>query len=705
MCPRLQLLSAQTICAMERLAATAPAWRSLPAGLRASLEAAGAADPVVFRDLFDPSTEGIREALVDFGHGEADDAVVAAFGQLHAAVVPVAERAHERHGAASGPAMAVAVGVAERTAKRLRLAAATEEVSARLPRDPPPPGAAPAMRFPTQLRRSAALAGDPAGRRRAEDAERRRWLERLGGLVVEAGLPLAEVARSVPQPQVILDRVGQGRRATTLRRRCRDWEKARRFLVLQLGRAWPRDVGDLLLYIDAMVEGGYAPSAFVGFVSALAFLERGGGVVASGLLHSHGLLTAAIQESRLQASRAAPRAVRGAPRLPLAVIAGLERLVVKDGPPTYVRMYAWIRLIKVWGTLRFDDHRGLEPRNVALTEAGLVGTLTRTKTSGLGKKREVLGLFIDSAVHISEPAWLSCGWGLWAATDQARDYFIGLPTGDLSGMLAREARYTDGLAMGRATLCHVVGPGDEAGLIDERFVGFWSEHSERATLPSLVGTMECFPREWVELLGRWEGKQADDYIRTQRVRIGKMQRAVGEKVRAAADQEAVFDESDVFIALAGYAADRGIAKDDVDAQVSRLRFRGVPRATVPEEAAPATPLEASAAGPLPDGPLAGADAARPEGAPLHAVADGPHELVAGTYVVSIRARTKRRVLHRIGGCYRIAGIDYFDYEVLGDLLPAPTKYHDVCKGCFSSGLQRAPPAGSSSSGSSSTDEP
>ncbi len=45
-------------------------------------------------------------------------------------------------------------------------------------------------------------------------------------------------------------------------------------------------------------------------------------------------------------------------------------------------MHAWWKLLKVFGTLRFDDHRGLLPESLALGGAALSGKLTRTKTSG-----------------------------------------------------------------------------------------------------------------------------------------------------------------------------------------------------------------------------------------------------------------------------------------------------------------------------------
>ena len=65
-----------------------------------------------------------------------------------------------------------------------------------------------------------------------------------------------------------------------------------------------------------------------------------------------------------------------------------EAVVVDSTSPKFVRMFAWLRLVRVWTALRFDDHRGIIPRRMVLTSTGLRGTLVRTKTSGAGKRRE-----------------------------------------------------------------------------------------------------------------------------------------------------------------------------------------------------------------------------------------------------------------------------------------------------------------------------
>eukprot|EP00969_Alexandrium_andersonii_P042713 1873851-Alexandrium_andersonii.AAC.1 len=65
--------------------------------------------------------------------------------------------------------------------------------------------------------------------------------------------------------------------------------------------------------------------------------------------------------------------------LVLTVVAGRE--------PDYVRGYAWYRLVRIWGSLRFDDTCGLNPLGMVLTAPGLVARSERTS----GKARRGAG--------------------------------------------------------------------------------------------------------------------------------------------------------------------------------------------------------------------------------------------------------------------------------------------------------------------------
>ena len=73
--------------------------------------------------------------------------------------------------------------------------------------------------------------------------------------------------------------------------------------------------------------------------------------------------------------------------------------------------------------MRFDDHRGMLPQLVTVSENGLRATLARTKTTGAGKRHEQLELVVDSEAFFIGRNWLHTGWQLWDKHDQPRDFF------------------------------------------------------------------------------------------------------------------------------------------------------------------------------------------------------------------------------------------------------------------------------------------
>ena len=83
---------------------------------------------------------------------------------------------------------------------------------------------------------------------------------------------------------------------------------------------------------------------------------------------------------------------------------------------------------------------------------GLVARLSRTKTSGAGKARQVLPVFGDKAATAAGVPWLQTGWDPWAQEPSDRDYFLLLPADGpdgLEGTRKVEAAYVDAVAMTR----------------------------------------------------------------------------------------------------------------------------------------------------------------------------------------------------------------------------------------------------------------
>eukprot|EP00969_Alexandrium_andersonii_P284085 12559580-Alexandrium_andersonii.AAC.1 len=92
-------------------------------------------------------------------------------------------------------------------------------------------------------------------------------------------------------------------------------------------------------------------------------------------------ITRAVHAATQEASRGRP-STRRAPRIPVAILAALERYVLNDQRPSYLRGVAWARLVKMWVTLRYDDLSWSSPLRLHLHEGTLAATLVRAKTSG-----------------------------------------------------------------------------------------------------------------------------------------------------------------------------------------------------------------------------------------------------------------------------------------------------------------------------------
>ena len=168
----------------------------------------------------------------------------------------------------------------------------------------PPPGTQELDRWPTHLRRALHGAAGPTARADAEEAERRRRVERVAEIVREAGLPMVALADATRDPVRTMAQAAQGRRVKTIRKRVRTWGKARRFFLQAFGAVWPRSVADVIDYIQALREAG-SKLAARDFVGAFIFFERGGGVRVADQMAEHPSVeaAAAIAQSRAAVAR------------------------------------------------------------------------------------------------------------------------------------------------------------------------------------------------------------------------------------------------------------------------------------------------------------------------------------------------------------------------------------------------------------------
>ena len=93
--------------------------------------------------------------------------------------------------------------------------------------------------------------------------------------------------------------------------------------------------------------------------------------------------------------------------LPSILVCAWERVVVDRLRPTMVRVTAWLRLLKYWASMRFDDLVWLDLDSVLMSEARLDDG--QSKTSNKLKKADAMKIFVSPAAFIAEKTWLMDG--------------------------------------------------------------------------------------------------------------------------------------------------------------------------------------------------------------------------------------------------------------------------------------------------------
>ena len=370
--------------------------------------------------------------------------------------------------------------------------------------------------------------------RAAREAEvLRKARAELAELLVEAKPPISAQADQCREPEKVVAAAVGGVRASTIRKRMREWRKVRAFSLGVAGVPWPPHIGLVLDYVQERIQEPCARTVPAAILSALGFMEKSGGVTLSDRMANQQTLKNMVNQSVMDLeSGAAP--TKKAPLLPLVLVGALELLVLDAAQPPFARGMAWYKLLKVWTACRCHGLSGLSPGSLRLTKHGLVGSLERTKTTGPGKKVRHLPIFVSNSAFFMAPQWLSVGLQIWQQEQMnfERDYFLPLPSLDWTGVRPAMADYGDIVGLSKQLLRYLRQPVWAHGqwqstsqplLIVEAAFKFWTEHSERNWLNSLSAALG-FPAEERSMVGRWGvSSSADDYLRTAQQVIVSLQ--------------------------------------------------------------------------------------------------------------------------------------------------------------------------------------
>jgi hypothetical protein len=359
-------------------------------------------------------------------------------------------------------------------------------------------------------------------------------------------------------------------------------------------------------------------------------------------------------------------------------------------------MLAWWALTSTWSSLRFDDHRGLSPAGVVEHPDCYQMTFLRTKTTGSDKVETVRPGVVSKQAWLRYPGWFARGWSLWRQNAPfPRDYFL-CPPADGGKCAHPELKYVEYSGRMRAMLAALP---DESGVdLGAQWAMFITPHSFRAFLPTALDSMGA-SRNWLSWLLSWKGKGSSGYARSGRDKTLTMQKTVADIVREHLGGSDPLGEGSVLLNLRAHLDERGADAAEAKRIINSLSAfpkGGVERVLWP--AGDSTRVEAgqppgSSIGPavLEEGTAAGGE---PE-----------EEQVITGYVISISNKRRIRRLHLVGACYRQPGVDYQEYQVLGDEVPEASEYDDFCRSCWSGGNRPVTlaPAPEESQGSVSSD--
>ena len=577
-------------------------------------------------------------------------------------------------------------------------------------------GKAKIFKWPTRLSKLMAVAGDNVQlRQSAEETERLRWIEELRKIMVEAKLPAVETEEYYGIPT---QRIGKGRRASTLRKHVKTWWRVREWMVASFGVPWPRVPGHLALYLEARAAEPCGRSVPTSVYKTFMFMEFAGEVGKEDQLQNDLALKNVLEEINLRLETRELKDRKQAMHVPAKMVEAWESAVMDEALPKFVRGYAWFKLAKLWGAMRYSDTTGIKVQSAEMDKVCWSADLTRTKTTGPGKKVRIVKVFISKHAYLRHHDWLVTGWNIWKemaweANLENRDFMLPVPKADLEGMQRKVATYAAASTMSQALACHLLAvDGDEyEPLLEQGVASCWTEHSERVTLRTWAKAAGI-EDDVCKRLGGWTPTVDQSYDRGIRVQILQAQIKIARFVCENRGCQDPFDENKVLDRVTEMMEAMSYQKDKIDEQVMKLKTfydMGPPTKRRKQDEWTADmreDLETREQDEILSIPEIEQVVTDEESITEDEMEmeEKPVLVTPGSYVVSTVGRSSRKTLHRVGECHRVPGIHFSKFEVVGDDPPDPSMYHHACMICFPRGAVQEEPEGESSSGDASSSD-
>ena len=418
----------------------------------------------------------------------------------------------------------------------------------------PVKGTAKIVRWPTRLQRRLNEAGDnQALRESAEKQERIRWSKELKNLLLDGRCPAVQ---GEDPGRELSRRFGKGRRVNTLRKHVKTWEKVAEWMMATFRHSWPEEPMEFALYLEARANEPCGRSVPSSIFKTLMFMENAGEIPPENQLCKSPAVKNVLEEVNMQLAESSGGFTRKAWHLPVRIVAEMEATVMDENSQEYTRCYAWYRLIKVWTGMRYSDTCGMLESTVDLDKFGFTAVLAKTKTTGPGKKTQLLRIWVNELCWIRHRHWLEVGYDLWKRLGKeaglgARDFGLPCPARDLRGFVKRPASYNVASKCSQA-LFNGLQCDYEGSTVPLLALGaglLWTEHSERTTMRTWADAAGISP-EVKKQMGRWVPTTDQAYERTGRANVLRAQEKIASFIRKSIGRRDVLDEAAVFSALA-----------------------------------------------------------------------------------------------------------------------------------------------------------
>ena len=181
--------------------------------------------------------------------------------------------------------------------------------------------------------------------------------------------------------------------------------------------------------------------------------------------------------------------------------------------------------------------------------------LRTTKTTGPSKRVQELPVCVSEHAFISNPLWLKTGFDLIRKhAPFERDYLLPKLNDEWSAFRKTMASYNDISAYSARVRRRLKRPGKDEFIIHPLLAPFWTEHSERATLPTGLALLRV-QREERDMLGRWKPDGSDTYVRMCNGVIARLQLQFAKTARAQ-ERHKILDERDIVESAMSWISER-----------------------------------------------------------------------------------------------------------------------------------------------------